>query len=227
MRTFTVITLGTLMLVLVAPQAAQAGPGGEAGIAAPRTVSAPIKFADATSQSFWYFSKQLTPTTYQLTTWYVGVFAYSSHGRTDYYSDLYKEVDLCRQTLHGDRCNQESFAYGDSDLSKSGESYTVDSDDLTAAHVVARYRLQQYDEDGNPIGSPVPHAIDATWKGRGDLQRNHQKYSYHQGCTHFTTTIKGKFRRATGTGFLDERDLGSTKDAFIGTDASLEVDHVC
>jgi hypothetical protein len=227
MRKLAAVTFGMLMMTLVGDQAAHAAPSRGAGAATSRTVAAPIKSADATSQSFWYFTKQLTSSTYQLTTWYVGVFAYFSHRGTDYYSDLYKEVDLCRQTSHGDRCTGESFAYGDSDLSKSGESYTVDSDDLTAAHVVARYKLQKYDENGNPIGSPVPHAIDAKWSGRGDLERNHQKYSYHQGCTHFTTTIKGKYRRATGTGMLDERDLGSTKDAFIATDASLEVDHVC
>jgi hypothetical protein len=227
MRKVAVVTFGMLMMVLVAGQAAQAGPSHGAGSTAWRTVAAPSKFADATSQSFWYYTKQLTPPYYQLTTWYVGVFAYISHSGTDYYSDLYREVDLCRQTRHGDRCTVQSFAYGDSDLSKSGESYTVDSDSLTAAHVVARYKLQKYDVNGNPIGSPVRHAVDATWKGRGDVQRNHSKYSYHQGCTHFTTTIKGKFRRATGTGTLDDRDLGSTKDSFIATDAELEVDHVC
>jgi hypothetical protein len=157
----------------------------------------------------------------------VGVFAYVDRHGTSYYSDLYKEVDFCRQASNGDRCTSQSFAYGDSNISKPGESYTVDSDGLTTAHVVARYKLQRYDNDGNPIGSPVPHAVDATWTGRGDIQKSHQKYSYHQGCTHFTTTIKGKFRRATGTGMLDSRQLGSTRDAFIATDAGLEVDHVC
>jgi hypothetical protein len=227
MRKLSVVTFGLLLTIAAPAQAAHAGPGRVTGPATWRTAEAPSRFADATSQSFWYFKRQLTGTTYRLTTWYVGVFSYASRHGTDYYSDLYREVDLCRQTSHGDRCSPESFAYGDSDLSKPGESFTVDSDNLTAAHVAARYRLQAYDESGNPIGVPVRHAVDATWQGRGDLERNHSKFSYHQGCTHTTTTIKGKFRRATGTGTLDDRDLGSTNDAFIATDAGQDVEHVC
>jgi hypothetical protein len=226
MRRLALVTMGMLMVVLVTSQATQAAPGGGGGLD-PRVISAPDKFADATSQSFWHYVKPLSSTTYQLTTWYVGVFVSIYRHRTAYYSDLYKEVDFCRQTSHGDRCTLETFAYGESDLTKSRESYTVDTDDLLAAHVVARYLLQRYDDNGNPIGSPVPHAVDATWTGHGDLERNHQKFSYHQGCTHFTTTIKGKFRKATGRGTLDDRNLGSTRDAFIATDAGQEVEHAC
>jgi hypothetical protein len=227
MRRLAIVTLGVLMTVLVTGQTADAAPGRGAGPAEPRVIQAPDKFADATSQSFWYSIKPLNSGTYQLTTWYVGVFVSNSHGRTEYYSDLYKEVDICREMPRGDRCTEQSFSYGDSDLTKNGEAYTVDTDDLLSAHVVARYRLQKYDAEGNPIGSPVPHAVNATWAGRGDLQRNHQKYSFHQGCYHVTTTIKGKFRSAMGRGTLDDRKLGSTKDAFIGTDAGQTVEHVC
>ena len=189
--------------------------------------AAPNRSADATSQAFWTTQHWLDADTYRLSTWYVGVFQYQDRHGTFYYSDLYREVDTCNVVGSRTRCHQTSFAYGDSGIDKRGESFTIDSDGLTTANVHARYWLQRYDQAGNPLGHPVRHVVDATWTGRGDLTRSHQKESFHQGCTHYTTTIKGQFRRATATGTLDGSDLGTTRVAFLATDASLSVDHRC
>ena len=162
--------------------------------------AAPTRSHDTTAEAFWHFKQQLTSTSYTLTTWYVGVFA-GTDGGTFRYSDLYQDVEHCTTASSGrTHCTEVSSKYGDTDLSRPTDSFTMDFRDLTEAHLVGTYRLQSYDQNGDPVGTKQTYHIASDWAGYGDVTKNHQKFSFHQGCIHFAATIKGKMRPARATG---------------------------
>jgi hypothetical protein len=157
----------------------------------------------------------------------VGVF-FSLSGDQPTYSDLYQDVEECVVDPDGNaKCTETSFKYGDSELSGPTDSFTMDVNDLASASLDGTYRVQSYDQDGDPVGSPKSYRVVADWTGYGPLIKSHSKFSFHQKCIHFQVTDKGKMRAARATGTLNGVDLGTTKDTFLGGDASVQVEHFC
>jgi hypothetical protein len=188
--------------------------------------AAPSKTKTTTAEAFWTTQTIISATQYQLTTWYVGVFmTFGDNVQTTFYSDLYQDVEVCLTS--NNHCHEVSSQYGDSELTRPGDTFTMDVKNLTAAHLDATYRVQAYDQNGNPVGDPVKDVIVADWTGTGSITRSHQKFSFHIGCFHFMATDKGSTRPATATGTLNGASLGKTKDTFFGGDASIQVDHTC
>jgi hypothetical protein len=196
-------------------------------LAAPAQAKKPFRSNITTAEAFWISDVQLTPDTVRETTWYVGVFA-ETDGGTFLYSDLYQDVEDCTTDPNGNvTCTEVSDKFGDSDLTGPGDTFTMDFDTLTSAHLQGTYTLQAFDQNGNPVGSPETDTIVADWTGTGDLIKTHSKFSFHSKCVHFTATDKGITRPADATGTLNGTDLGTTSDTFFGGDATLQVDHFC
>jgi hypothetical protein len=187
------------------------------------------RYTSSTAQAFWYDREDLTSDTYTLTVWYVGVYSdEGGGGGGGFFSDLYQEVDRCEVGQRFDRCRNVSFEVGYTDLSRDGETFTFDTSGLTVAHLESTYKLQSYDENGNPVGDPEVYSVVTDWTGKGDLTRSHESYSFHQGCTHFTTHVKGLSRRAVATGSLNgTTDLGTTRDAFMARSSYTDNYHNC
>ena len=184
------------------------------------------RFRGTTAEAFWHKRHQVTPSSYTLTTWYVGVFA-SPTDPTSHYSDLYQDVELCTVSGNRTNCSTQSQQYGDSELRRPTDAFTMDFKDLTTAHLHGTYRLVSYDAAGNPVGTPTTYTIATDWTGYGPTTRSLDKFSFHNKCIHFAATTKGKSRPATATGTLNGTGLGTTKDTFFGGDATVQVDHEC
>ena len=172
---------------------------------------------------FWYDREPVAPGAFRVTTWYVGV--YTSSGSD--WSDLYQDVQFCARAGDGVRCRQERYAYGDTDLTTPGDIFRMDTRDLRGAHLEARYRLQAYDGNGNPVGEPrVVHVLtDAV--GVGDLDRSRSVYGYQSGCFWYLEVVRGASRSAVATGSIDGHDLGRTHDAYLANDAYRTVERSC
>jgi hypothetical protein len=194
------------------------------GMAGPASANKPFRSTSATAEAFWHYRLDLSPTTYEATTWYVGVFQ-SSDGGT--FSDLYVDVESCQTGPNGDTCVEESEKFGFTDLTGPGDAFTIDVASLSSAHLDATYQLQAYDENGDPVGSPETHVIAADWAGQELLSRMRFKSSFHSRCIHFTTTTKGIGRLAQATGTRNGEDLGATEDAFMSGDSSFSIEHTC
>jgi hypothetical protein len=196
------------------------------GMAAPAWADKPFRSTSATAEAFWHYRQDLSPTTYEATTWYVGVFQSSdSDGGT--FSDLYVDVESCQTGPNGDNCVEESEKFGFIDFSAPGDTFTMDLANMSTAHLEATYQLQAYDENGDPVGPPETHAIVADWAGQDPLTRMRFKSSFHSRCIHFSTTTKGVSRPAEATGTRNGEDLGVTSDAFMSGDSSFSLEHTC
>ena len=211
MRRSTVLVAGAVLLlgVLVGPANATSS-----------------RFRGSTAEAFWHKKHWVTSTSYTLTTWYVGVFA-SPSDPTSHYSDLYQDVELCTVSGSRTRCSTQSEQYGDSELRRPTDVFTMDFKDLTSAHLHGTYQLVSFDAAGNPTGTRTTYTIVANWTGYGSVSRSLEKFSFHNKCIHFAATTKGKMRPATATGTLNGTSLGTTKDTFFGGDATVQVDHEC
>ena len=211
MRRAMVFVLGAGMVVMASAGAAHA---------------APSKSTTTTAEAFWHFKKPISATQYQETTWYVGVFMTFGKGiKTTFYSDLYQDVELCQ--VKSRRCVETSSKYGDTELRGKTDSFKMDFKGLTTATLHGTYKEQSFNARGRPVGNPVPYVIDTTWTGFGSMSRNHQKFSFHMGCIHFSATTKGETRPAKATGTLSGVSLGTTRDTMFGGDATVQVDHEC
>ncbi len=120
-----------------------------------------------------------------------------------------------------------TYKNGDSNLSRRSDSFTMDFTNLSTASLDGTYKLQSYDQNGNPVGLPETDRVVATWTGSGPIIKSHSKFSFHEKCIHFQATDKGKTRAASASGTLNGSDLGSTADTFFGGDATIQVDHTC
>ena len=211
MRRSTILVLGMALLL-----AMLAGPANATS----------SRFRGTTAEAFWHKKHWVTPTSYTLTTWYVGVFA-DPTDPTSRYSDLYQDVELC--TVSGTRthCSTQSQQYGDSRLRRPTDVFTMDFKNLTTAHLHGTYQLTAFDAAGNPVGTPTTYTVVSDWTGFGAISRSLNKFSFHNKCLHFAATDKGRTRPATAAGTLNGTSLGTTKDTFFGGDATVQVDHEC
>jgi hypothetical protein len=194
-------------------------------LAAPAQAVKPTRFTETTAEAFWTTRQDLTATTYQLTTWSVGVFA-STDG-TSKFSDLYQDVELCTVDPNGDICNEVSSKFGGTDFSGLGDTFTMDFANLSTAHLEATYQVQAFDQNGNPVGSAETDHIVADWTGTGVITKSRERFSFHSRCIHFSAKTKGRMRPADATGTLNGTSLGTTSTTFFGGDASFQVDHFC
>jgi hypothetical protein len=207
-RSFVLIGAVALM-ALLAPQA----------IAAPPSISF-NRSASITAQAFWYFHDQLSKTSYSDSVWYVGVYGSGS----SLFSDLYKDVQTCKVSRRGTTCT-DTFSYGDTDL--TSQNFTIDSRQLTSAHLDATYQLQAFDQYGNPSGTPTQAHVVADWTGTGSLTKTSENDTFRFGCSMFRFSSRGLFRNATATGSINDSDLGSTTDSFMATSTETDFQRTC
>lgn len=172
---------------------------------------------------FWNDRQQVDPQTYRLRTWYVGV--YTTEGT--HWSDLYLDVQVCRQGGGGVRCRQVHYAYGDSDLTNPGDAYDFDADGLSGAHLEAGYLLQSYDGYGDPVGDPRAVRIVTDAAGIGEISESRWVNGWQSGCHWYLEIGRGESRGARAIGAIDGHDLGPTEEAYLGSDVYRHVDHQC
>lgn len=194
MRRFILLTLASALVL---------------AIGAPAHAAKPVKttYDSVSANAFWSTEEQLSPTTVKRTTWYVGIYQ-STEGT---FSDLYVDTSTCTIRLRGEECTYE-FKSGYSDLSDG--DFTIDGQDLTAAHLEETYLLQSWDEEGNPTES-TPATIVADWTGVGEIERNSGKSSYCDDYYCYKSKFEDAFRSAEATGSIDGDDLGETYDASL------------
>jgi hypothetical protein len=209
MRRSLIFLVAAASMVALAPQA----------VAAPPSLSF-NRSSSITAQAFWYSHQELSKTSYADSVWYVGVYGSSS----SLYSDLYKDVETCKVSRKGTSCT-DTFLYGDTDL--TSQNFTIDSRQLTSAHLDATYQLQAFDQYGNPSGSPTQAHVVADWTGTGNLTKTSESDTYRFGCSMFRFSSRGLFRNATATGSINNADLGSTTDAFMATSAETDFQRTC
>ncbi|HEV8571661.1 MAG TPA: hypothetical protein VGR49_01270 [Actinomycetota bacterium] len=175
------------------------------------------------ANAFWYRTKNISPTKYRFTTWYVGVFT----GGEESWSDLYQEVDMCRRRPGRDRCRLVKYRIGVINLTGEGDSFTVEGR-ARSAELSATYPLQEYDSDWKEVGEPVPTLIETHFEGVGELRRSTYTEQYSSGCSVFRYTFKGTSRSAIATGTMDgTRSIGSTDQAYIAHSVSVSYERTC
>ncbi|HEV8681769.1 MAG TPA: hypothetical protein VGS09_03190 [Actinomycetota bacterium] len=175
------------------------------------------------ANAFWYRRKNVSPTKYRFTTWYVGVFT----GQEEAWSDLYQEVDICRRRPGRDRCRLVKYRVGVINLTGEGDSFTVEGR-ARSADLSATYPLQEYDSDWNEVGEPVPTLIETHFEGVGDLNRSSYREEYNSGCSVWRYSFRGTSRSAIATGVIGgTRDIGSTEEAYISNNVSVSYSRTC
>ncbi|HEX9235889.1 MAG TPA: hypothetical protein VF972_06390 [Actinomycetota bacterium] len=189
--------------------------------------------AGATTQSgtssvinvYWVTKVPLGSNSYQQTTWYVGAYTDSQYGTS---SDGYQEVDTCvfKDRRHV-RCRQDSYMVGYTDLSRQGEYFNIDTQNLDYANLRGLYGLQAYDSNGNPTGSPQWTVITADVTGVGDVTQTTSKDIYHSGSCHSVSTYTEKDRPFSATGSENGTDLGTTKQGYFSVTSYTTVSHGC
>lgn len=180
-------------------------------LGAPAQAAKPTKttYDSVSANAFWTTEEQLSPTTIERTTWYVGV--YQSTDGT--FSDLYVDTSTCTQGPRGENCTYESMS-GYSDLSNA--VFTIDDENLTVAHLEETYLLESWDKDGNPSES-FPATIVADWTGVGEIERNSGKSSYCDKYFCYKSTFEDAFRSAEAVGTVNGENLGETYDAYLSS----------
>jgi hypothetical protein len=181
------------------------------------------QFSTVSANAFWYLEEQLSPTTHRSTVWYVGIYQ-----ETEFtFSDLYKDVTTCRTSPRGERCDYES-AYGFSDFSEPGQVFTIDSTELTQAHIDSTYTLEVYDSRGAPTGSTFTAHIVTDFEGIGTLQTSKETYTFRSQCYTFRSKGDSISRQAEATGVINGTlDLGETYDAWLGAFSTTTFEKTC
>ena len=185
------------------------------------------RYRTGTAQAFWYSEEPTGAHTYRLTVWYVGVFVDVYDGEQHFFSDLYQEVADCRKRDGHERCRTVSFKVGFSTLTREGEVFRLDTQNLTGAHLEAIYRLRTYDDRGNQVGDAERFAVVTDWEGVGEVQKSIERYSFRSGCYRFQSVTRGRSRSAEATGSLNAASLGETYDSFIGLNAGQARERIC
>jgi hypothetical protein len=190
--------------------------------AAPALASTPLhnRSSYASVEAFWHLKVRQSSTSYQLITWYVGVYP-STNGT---FSDLYREVDECRLVSGHPRCTLASYSAGY--LARlSAQQFSYDAKRLEWANIHATYKLRTFTKNGP--GPAFRVTIVAAWTGTGKLSRAGGSSTYHSACTLFHYTFKDRHRSATATGSVNGKSLGRTTDASLAADTSLTIEHQC
>jgi hypothetical protein len=175
------------------------------------------RYKNDAANAFWQSKTPLSSTSYELTTWYVGVYT-SSHGT---FSQLVKSVAKCHRASGRQRCREVSFAFGF--LSHlTAKQFTFDAKRLDSAHLNATYLLHQYKPK-----KTFKVTIVADWTGTGKLSHNGGNDNYHSGCLRFHDTFKGRSRKASVTASENGTSLGTARQAFLSTNSYLTISHRC
>lgn|SRR5215472_4771055 len=192
------------------------------GMAGPALASSHTdhRFRGAAATAVWHSKVRLSSTRIQLTTWFVGVFP--SGGRA--FGQVFKEVDNCKVVSGHKRCRLVSF----SDGFRSGltaAQFTFDRKHLQSAHLDATFKLRTFIPHKPARTSRV--TIVADWTGTGKISHSGGVDSFHSGCLHFHDAFHSRNRKATATGSVDKKSLGSARNAFLSTSTDVFVEHRC
>lgn len=192
-----------------------------ASLALPATAKKPVRdgYESVSANAFWFTEEDLGGGSTRTTVWYVGVYLSGTY----VFSDLYEDVYVCDAS--GETCTTESSRFGFSDLSDG--TFTIDKQDLTAAHIDAVYDLQAYDGNWEPVGDPEPTHIVADWAGTGTLMKGKGSFTWKQKCFSYRERFRDASRSAEATGMVDTMDLGETHDAWLSAGSSRFFEHSC
>src|SRR5262245_17985953 len=192
------------------------------GMAGPALASSHThhRFSGAAMTAVWHSKVRLSSTRFQLTTWFVGVFP--SSGRT--FSQVFKEVDKCRVVAGHKHCREVSFSDGFR-KSLTAAQFTFDRKHLQSGHLDASYKLRTFIPHKPTQTSKV--TVVADWAGTGKISHSGGVDSFHNGCLHFHDAFHGRNRKATATGSVNGKSLGSTTHAFLSTSTNVLVAHRC
>ncbi len=190
--------------------------------AGPAFASAPVHHhsSNMAAEAFWQSRVRLSPSTFKLTSWDVGVF--SSSGRT--FSFLFKEVAKCRVVSGHRRCHFVSFSVGQVRLSAS--QFAFDRKHLDSAHVAATYRLRTF-LPGGKRGRTFTVKFVAGWTGVGKISRDGGTSNFRSACFRFHNTFKDRNRSAAATGSVNGKSLGTTRRAVLSAGTSLTIVRTC
>jgi hypothetical protein len=178
------------------------------------------RFSSASMTAVWHSKVRLSSTRFQLTTWFVGVFP--SKDRT--FSEVFKEVARCRVVSGHKRCREVSFSDGFRRRLTASE-FTFDRKHLQSGHLDATYKLRTFIRHKPPRTSKV--TIVADWTGTGKISHSGGVDVFHSKCLHYHDAFHGRDRKATATGSVNGKSLGSTTNAFLSTNTDVFVEHRC
>jgi hypothetical protein len=179
--------------------------------------------------AFWHSKRRIDRTTYVRTTWYAGAYISDGHQESDFWSDLYKDVQRCEERDGHDRCRSAAYWVGVINELGAGDSFSVDRK-LTTGELIASYRLRQR-EDGQWVGRAQTVEVNATLAGRGATRRSEYSEEEWEGhCLVWGYESRSIRREAVATGSLSgdvSKSLGRTRDAGLSSGRSAFVEGDC
>lgn len=211
MRKALVILWGALLLVSMGGTGAQA--------------AKPDRYQNKFFDAYWNSRRKVDNDTYLRIQWYSGVYV---SGEGDFWSDLYKHVDVCQKRDGRDRCHQKANWYDSIDSLGSG-TFSIDGR-LDVGQLTATYRLKDYSEQHHPLVGVTAVTVDLV--GVGDVTKRSERYTYSDGCNTYRYSGRSKDRDAEASGTFQigtdvARSFGTTDNAFMSAGTSIEVDHTC
>jgi hypothetical protein len=211
MRRAIVVLLGALLLV----------PAWATGASAAK----PQKYDNQFFNAYWNSRRKVDHDTYLRITWYSGVYV---SGDTDFWSDLYKDVESCQKQTGHDRCHQKSYWY-DSINSIGDGSFTIDRT-LNGGNLTATYRLR--DRSGRHSTLIGNTTVNVDLVGVGDVSKSTERYTYSDGCETYRYSGRSKSRSAQASGTFtieggDSGNFGTTDNAYMSAGSSISIEHDC
>jgi hypothetical protein len=210
-RKTLVIVLGALLLLPLGAMGAQA--------------AKPDKYDNKFFDAYWNSRRKIDHDTYLKTTWYSGVYV---SGDSSFWSDLYKNTELCHRLDGRDRCSQRANWYDSIDSLGSG-SFTIDTR-LNSGQLTATYELHDYSAHHQPLVGITAVTVDLV--GVGTVTKSTQRYTYSDGCNTYRYSGRSKSRSAEASGTYQigtdaARNFGTSDDSTMSAGTSIEVSHTC
>jgi hypothetical protein len=210
-RKALVVLLGAVLLLPLGATGAQA--------------AKPEKYDNTFFNAYWNSRRKVDNDTYLRTTWYSGVYL---SGNDSFWSDLYKNTEVCQKLEGRDRCHQKTNWYDSIDSLGSG-SFTIDSR-LDGGQLTATYRLRDYSGHTHTLVGITTITVDLV--GVGNVSKSTERYTYTDGCNTYRYSGRSKSRNAEASGTYQigtdaARNFGTTDNAYMSTGTSIELAHSC
>jgi hypothetical protein len=210
-RKALVILLGALLLLPLGATASRA--------------AKPERYDNKFFDAYWNSRRKIDHDTYLKITWYSGVYV---SGEGSFWSDLYKNTDLCHRRDGRDRCQQRANWYDSIDSLGSG-SFTIDSR-LEGGQLTATYELHNYSGRHHPLVGITTVTIDLV--GVGTVTKRTERYTYDDGCNTYRYSGRSKNRDADASGTYQigtdaARNFGTTDNSSMSVGTAIEVTHNC
>jgi hypothetical protein len=179
--------------------------------------------------AFWHSKRRVGGGEYRKTTWYAGAYLTTEGDEpAEFWSDLYRSVELCERRDGRDRCRTISNAIGV--INDIGDGYLYVDADFESAEIQATYRICERDRRGCD-GPRRTVTVTATLAGRGKIRRSVSSHQQYEGsCLKFEYSDDYTYRRSIASGTLTgdvQKNLGDTKEASFSRGESSFVQNEC